>query len=131
VGEDLSSDQMFEYVSLLVLAAQDGTDIQIDVDGDGTTDITQTLNHGESYQVDGGIDTGANLVHDWGFSLLPESYLTPMALVGWGPGSEDLSQNGSPVWVTAAAAATVYVDYDGAPPPGLMSMPTATTTTSP
>ena len=234
VGEDLGSDQMFQYVSLMVLAAQDGTDIQIDIDGNGTTDITQTLNQGESYQVDGGIDTGAsvtasqpvqahiitgdigaryesrfytlypvenwsdsyfspvgtaadgdetyvfvynpngsaitvdyetrvgsgsfavaagsayrylmpsqsgahfstsdgspffaiatvgadpgaNLVHDWGFSLLPESYLTPMALVGWGPGSDDLSENGSPVWVTAAAAATVYVDYDGDPATG-------------
>ena len=29
VGEDLASDQMFEYVSLIVMAASDGTDIQI------------------------------------------------------------------------------------------------------
>ena len=234
VGEDLASDQMFQYVSLMVMAAADGTDIQIDIDGDGSTDISQTLNQGESYQVDGGIDTGAsviasnpvqahiftgdigaryesrfytlypvdnwsdsyyspvgtaadgdetyvfvynpngsaitvnyetrigsgsfvvaaggayrylmpsqsgahfftsdgstffaiatvgadpgaNLVHDWGFSLLPENYLTPIAVVGWGPGSDDLSQNGSPVWVTAAAATTVYVDYDGDPTTG-------------
>ncbi len=247
VGEDLSSDQMFQYVSLMVLAAADGTDIQIDIDGDGTTDITQTLNQGESYQVDGGIDTGAsvtaskpvqahiftgdigaryesrfytlypvenwsdsyyspvgtaadgdetyvfvynpngsaitvnyetrigsgsfavaagsayrylmpsqsgahfftgdgstffaiatvgadpgaNLVHDWGFSLLPENYLTPIAVVGWGPGSDDLSENGSPVWVTAAAATTVYVDYDGDPTTGPLTMPTATNTTWP
>ncbi len=234
VGEDLGSDEMFQYTSLFVLAAEDGTDIQIDIDGNGSTDISQTLNQGESYQVDGGIDTGAsvtaskpvqahiftgdigarfesrfytlypvenwsdsyyspvgtaadgdetyvfvynpngsaitvnyetrigsgsfavaagssyrylmpsqsgahfftgdgspffaiatvgadpgaNLVHDWGFSLLPENYLTPMAVVGWGPGSDDLSENGSPVWVTAAAATTVYVDYDGDPATG-------------
>ena len=234
VGEDLGSNEMFQYTSLFVLAAEDGTDIQIDIDGNGSTDISQTLNQGESYQVDGGIDTGAsvtatkpvqahiftgdvgarfesrfytlypvenwsdsyyspvgtaadgdetyvfvynpngssitvdyetrigsgsfvvtaggsyrylmpsqsgahfftgdgstffaiatvgadpgaNLVHDWGFSLLPESYLTPMAIVGWGPGSDDLSENGSPVWVTAVAATTVYVDYDGDPATG-------------
>ncbi|MDJ0818251.1 MAG: hypothetical protein QNJ58_18705, partial [Desulfobacterales bacterium] len=234
VGEDLSSDQMFEYVSLMVMASADGTDIQIDIDGNGTTDINRTLNQGESYQVDGGILTGAsvtatqpvqahiftgdvgaryesrfytlypveywsdsyfspvgtaadgdqtyvfvynpdtaaitvnyqtrigtgsfavaagasyrylmpshsgahfytdggspffaiatvganpssNLVHDWGFSLLPESYLTPVAVVGWGPGSNDLSANGSPIWVTAPAATTVYVDYDGDPTTG-------------
>ncbi len=41
-----------------------------------------------------------------------------MAVVGWGPGSDDLSENGSPVWVTAAAATTVYVDYDGDPATG-------------
>ena len=234
VGEDIDSDQMFQYTSLFVLAAEDGTDIQIDIDGNGSTDISLTLNQGESYQVDGGIDTGAsvtatkpvqahiftgdvgarfesrfytlypvenwsdsyyspvgtaadddetyvflynpntspitvnhdtrigsgsfvvaagssyrylmpsesgahfftgdgspffaiatvgadpgaNQVHDWGFSLLPENYLTPMAVVGWGPGSDDLSENGSPVWVTAAAATTVYVDYDGDPTTG-------------
>jgi uncharacterized repeat protein (TIGR01451 family) len=234
IGEDLNSNEMFEYVSLMVMAAEDDTEIQIDIDGNGTTDITRTLNQGESYQVDGGIDAGAsitatrsvqahiftgdvgarfesrfytlypvenwsdsyynpvgtasdgdetyvfvynpnaspitvdyetrigtgsfavaaggvyrylmpsqsgahfftgdgspffaiatvgadpgaNLVHDWGFSLLPESYLTPMAVVGWGPGSDDLTENGSPVWVTADAATTVYVDYDGDPATG-------------
>jgi len=34
-------------------------------------------------------------------------------VVGWGPGSSDLSQNGSPVWVTPLAATRVYVDYNG------------------
>ena len=62
VGEDLSSDQMFEYVSMMVLASADGTSVQIDIDGDGFTDITQTLNQGESYQVDGGIQTGASVI---------------------------------------------------------------------
>ena len=62
VGEDLASDQMFQYSSLFVLAAEDGTDVQIDIDGDGSTDISQTLNQGESYQVDGGIDTGASVM---------------------------------------------------------------------
>ncbi len=54
-----------------------------------------------------------NLTHDWGYSLVPERNLTPVVVVGWGPGSEDGTQNGSPIWVMAAKATTVYVDYDG------------------
>lgn len=53
IGEDLntSSSNMFEYVSLLVMAAEDNTSVQIDSNGDGTVDITQTLSQGQSYQV--------------------------------------------------------------------------------
>ncbi|MCL4834230.1 MAG: DUF11 domain-containing protein [Caldilineaceae bacterium] len=55
----------------------------------------------------------ANQAYDWGYSLVPESNLTQMAVVGWGPGSSDGTQNGSPIWVMASKATTVYVDYDG------------------
>ena len=53
IGEDLNtaSSNMFEYVSLLVMAAEDNTSVQIDRNGDGTVDITQTLSEGQSYQV--------------------------------------------------------------------------------
>ncbi|MBX7207515.1 MAG: putative Ig domain-containing protein [Verrucomicrobiaceae bacterium] len=60
-----------------------------------------------------GANPTANNVHDWGFSMVPFDNLTPEAVVGWGPGSSDLSQNGSPVWVTPTAATRVYVDYNG------------------
>ncbi len=52
---------------------------------------------------------------DWGFTLVPSSQLSPMAIVGWGPGEKDtpLDQNGSPVWVTAPVDTTVYISYDG------------------
>ena len=60
----------------------------------------------------------SNNVHDWGFALVPESFLTTEAVVGWGPGSADLSADGSPVWVTATRPTTVYVDYDGNPATG-------------
>jgi len=60
-----------------------------------------------------GAEPTANNVHDWGFSLVPEGNLTTMVIVGWGPGSSDLSQNGSPVWVTPVADTRVYVDYNG------------------
>lgn len=60
-----------------------------------------------------GANPSANNVHDWGFTLVPSDSLTTEAVVGWGPGSSDLSQNGSPVWVTPVAATRVYVDYNG------------------
>jgi uncharacterized repeat protein (TIGR01451 family) len=60
-----------------------------------------------------GAEPTANNVHDWGFSLVPEGNLTTSLLVGWGPGSTDLSVNGSPVWVTAVANTRIYVDYNG------------------
>jgi uncharacterized repeat protein (TIGR01451 family) len=60
-----------------------------------------------------GSNPSANNVHDWGFTLVPSDSLTTEAVAGWGPGSSDLSQNGSPVWVTPVAATRLYVDYDG------------------
>ncbi|MCE9614644.1 MAG: DUF11 domain-containing protein [Lentisphaerae bacterium] len=60
-----------------------------------------------------GANPTANNVHDWGFTLVPEGNLTTVALVGWGPGSSDLTQNGSPVWVTPVANTTIYVDLNG------------------
>nr|MDJ0691114.1 hypothetical protein [Xenococcaceae cyanobacterium MO_188.B32] len=234
VGEDIASNSVFQYTSLLVTAAQDSTTINVDRDGDGSSDITQILNEGETYFVNGGVnagatltadnpvqaqlitgdigafyesrwftlyprgqwsnsyyspvgttvssdpakvfiynpnssaitvnydtlngtgsfsvparqagqpvelysfempansgahfytasepffaisaidaDTSANATHDWGFSLVPESNLTPTAVIGWGPGSSTLTKNGSPVWVTAVDATRIYIDYDG------------------
>lgn len=60
-----------------------------------------------------GANPTANNVHDWGFTLVPSDSLTTEAVVGWGPGSSDLTQNGSPVWVTPIGAVRVYVDYNG------------------
>ncbi|MEL7075833.1 MAG: SdrD B-like domain-containing protein, partial [Cyanobacteria bacterium J06582_2] len=59
-------------------------------------------------------DNASNATHDWGFSLVPESNLTPAAVIGWGPGSgqENPTVNGSPVWVTATDATRIYVKYD-------------------
>ncbi|MBX3731532.1 MAG: DUF11 domain-containing protein [Verrucomicrobiae bacterium] len=54
-----------------------------------------------------------NNVHDWGYSLVPTVNLTTEMVVGWGPGSENLTQNGSPAWVAAIQATTLYVDYNG------------------
>ena len=63
-------------------------------------------------------DKDDNDAHDWGYTLVPESYLTVSATIGWGPGNEDLSGNGSPAWVTATKVTKLYVDYDGNPDTG-------------
>jgi uncharacterized repeat protein (TIGR01451 family) len=60
-----------------------------------------------------GADPNENRTYDWGFTLVPENALTSQAVVGWGPGSSDLSQNGSPVWVSPVGSTRVYVDYKG------------------
>jgi len=51
--------------------------------------------------------------YNWGFTLVPASGLTTEATVGWEPGSADGTVNGSPVWITALANTTLYVDYKG------------------
>ena len=59
---------------------------------------------------------GNDTTYNWGFSLVPTEKLTTETDVGWAPGSADLSDNGSPVWVTPLASTTIYVVYgDGTP----------------
>ena len=54
---------------------------------------------------------GADTAYNWGFTPVPKGGLTTAATVGWGPGSADGTQNGSPVWVTALGNTTLYVVY--------------------
>ena len=65
----------------------------------------------------------AHTAYDWGFSLVPETGLTQMVIAGWAPGTEDLSQNGSPVWITATTATDLYIDFDGDPTTGALTDP--------
>jgi uncharacterized repeat protein (TIGR01451 family) len=58
-------------------------------------------------------NNGADTAYNWGFTLVPKAGLTTEATVGWGPGSADGTVNGSPVWITALANTTLYVDYKG------------------
>ena len=58
-----------------------------------------------------GNDSSAS--YNWGFSLIPQAYLTPMVVLGYAPGSSDLSASYNGVWVAAAANTTIYVDRDG------------------
>lgn len=235
IGEDIVSNNMFSYTSILVMAQSNNTFVYIDIDGNGSVDITQVLAEGETYQMDGGVESGLKITtsipvqvhlvtgdfdgyyenrwftlfpcerwdnsyfapvgttissdpahvfiynpsntsisvnyatksgtgafnisskgvhrfempmhsgahfytnsendvffamstidsdsgdhdaHDWGYNLLPESYLTVSATIGWGPGNADFSGNGSPAWVIASEPTTLYVDYDGDPTTG-------------
>ncbi len=78
---------------------------------------------GQAFYAVGANDSGAaataNQTHDWGYALVPESYLTTGIVVGFGPGSDDITaptgpdQNGSPVWITPATSTTIYVNYSG------------------
>lgn len=62
VGEDLISDEIFEYTSLVVMAAEDDTIVNIDADNNGAVETTVTLDEGESHHVDGGVHVGATVV---------------------------------------------------------------------
>lgn len=54
----------------------------------------------------------SDIVFDWGFSGIPANFLTSDYYASWAPGTTDLSDNGSPVWVTPLNdGTTFYVDY--------------------
>jgi uncharacterized repeat protein (TIGR01451 family) len=56
--------------------------------------------------------------YDWSFTLVPEAAVTPSVIVPYGPGSQGLTNNYSPVWVAPNANTTLYVDRDGDPTTG-------------
>ncbi len=77
-------------------------------------------------------NTSGNQAWDWGFTLVPESALTPQVLIGLGIGRDPTSgvnpsENGNPVWVTPVGngdtPVTIYVDYDADPATGPLTDP--------
>ncbi len=66
IGENVDSgnSQLFEYVGLTVTASDNVTTLNIDLDGDGEISLITTLNEGESYFLDGGINAGGTLSTD-------------------------------------------------------------------
>ena len=63
VGEDLTSaGPHFEYTGLIIMATENNTLINIDIDGNGVDDVITSLDEGESYLVDGGVQSGATVV---------------------------------------------------------------------
>lgn len=71
-----------------------------------------------------GTGNDASSSFNWGISLIPTDALTPMVVVGYGPGSDDFSAptgvdaNDSAVWVAPVATTTLYVDLDADPDSG-------------
>ncbi len=108
------------------------TPLDVTVEDDGGIAATVTVPAGSSAEYTGTSASGqrffadapfyamavvdadeTNNVHDWGFSLVPSLGLTGQSVIGFAPGTEDLSQaDMSPVWVTAVADTTVCVDFD-------------------
>lgn len=72
----------------------------------------------EAVNLPTGLNNSAN--YDWGFTLLSKDQASDEVLVGWGPGSRDLSVNGSPIYITPvdSGSTTIYVDFDGDPTTG-------------
>ena len=63
VGENISTNnQLFQYSSMFAMASQDGTVVRVDADANGTFELTNTINQGESYQVVRGIRAGARMI---------------------------------------------------------------------
>ncbi len=103
----------------------------ISVPANGNSQFAMPMNSGAQFSTAGGEpfyavganDSGsaatANQTHDWGYALVPETYLTTGLVIGFGPGSDDIAaptgpdQNGSPVWVTPVANTIIYVNYAG------------------
>lgn len=82
---------------------------------DGTPTTDKIFGVGTMDTAGGGSGQG----WDWSFTLYPDNFLTTDALVGLGLGRDPNSntnptENGSPLWVTAACTAGtyVYVDWD-------------------
>lgn len=55
----VGSTPAFEYTGATVMAAVDGTVVEVDREGDGTVDVTDTIDEGDSLYVDGGLLEGA------------------------------------------------------------------------
>ncbi|MEY2857957.1 MAG: hypothetical protein RLZZ74_2269, partial [Cyanobacteriota bacterium] len=67
-----------------------------------------------------GANSSNNATFDWGHTLPPTDSLSPVVVLGWSPGSNDVSpvdgkpdENFSPVWVTPTKDTRVYVNYSG------------------
>jgi len=64
--------------------------------------------------------TDRSSAYNWGLALTPSRALTPMVVIGYGPGSENFTENDSPVWVAAQGDTTVLVDLDADPATGAL-----------
>jgi len=61
VGENVDYNQLFEYSSISVMAAQDNTTLFVDFDGNGTIDGSTLINQGQAYHVNGKINAGSKI----------------------------------------------------------------------
>ncbi|HEX7653593.1 MAG TPA: hypothetical protein VF607_08805, partial [Verrucomicrobiae bacterium] len=126
VGQDLTPN-LFKYVGLFVMAAQNNTSITIDPNGTGVGTTNIVLNQGESYLVNGGVKkggkvtstkpiqadviighVGASFASDW-FTLYPveswdNTYYTPVSSAASG-------SQPALVYLYNPSASTITINY--------------------
>lgn len=61
-GVNTPSLSLFEYTAMMVMAANDNTNVQVDANADGTFETTVTLDEGESYLTPGNVRAGARVL---------------------------------------------------------------------
>ncbi len=61
VGENTNVNSMFEYTGVTITASRNNTTVNIDTDGNGSNDVSTVLNEGESYLVNGNVNSGATI----------------------------------------------------------------------
>ena len=121
-----------DYESYAFLYNPNGIPITIDIETSGGTDHlqvpAQSTSHwlipngsgarfqsvlGEAFQALTAVNAGAGTLWEWGFSLLPDSVLTTETVIGWAPGSDDPTQNGSSVYICPTHDTRIYADFNG------------------
>ena len=64
IGQNVTTNTLFEYTSVDIMATANNTTVSIDKDGNGTVDVTVTLQEGQTYMVNGGVYAGAKITSD-------------------------------------------------------------------
>ncbi len=138
VGQNLTNN-LFKYVGMFIMAAQNNTTVVIDPNGNGVGMTTNVLNQGESYLVNGGImkggrvtatkpiqadlligHVGASYASDW-FTLYPvsawdNSYYTPV-------GSAVSGSQPAYVYLYNPGASPITINYSTRVGSGSFSVP--------
>ena len=139
VGQNQTNINLFKYVGMFIMAAQDNTSVTIDPNGNGVGTTNIVLNQGESYLVNGGIMTGgrvtatkpiqahliighvgASFASDW-FTLYPvvswsSSYYTPV-------GSASKVSQPAYVYLYNPGATAITINYNTKVGSGSFSVP--------
>ena len=124
-------------MTIEVETTTNGNFATLNVPAGGTANFVATESSGYRVSNNGGANFYAYVLHDatngsssenstwdWGAALLPLNKLSQQIITGWAPGQDPTkpeTENGSPVWVTAAYPAsssstgpvTICIDYDG------------------
>jgi VCBS repeat-containing protein len=121
IGESLLIDgsiTIFQYTSAHLIAYQDGTSVDIDLDADGGVDTTITLNQGETYFVDGGLEAGATITadQDIGVYLLAGNSSTENRWFTVAPVEQWSDSYYAPVVQTSTTRVFVFLYNPGATP---------------